>query len=55
MEEREIRNLVKVWYHKAKRERDIFSKFVFLWFCFNAWLAYRTGKNKKKIGGVRLR
>ncbi len=23
---------------------DVFSKFVFLWFCFNAWLAYHSQK-----------
>jgi len=42
MDEEKIKNLVKVWYEKAKSEADEFSKFVFLWFCFNAWLAYRT-------------
>jgi hypothetical protein len=41
MDEQKIKNLVKVWYEKAKSETDEFSKFVFLWFCFNAWLAYR--------------
>jgi hypothetical protein len=45
MEEREIKNLVKVWHEKAKEERDIFTKFVFLWFCFNAWLAYQTNED----------
>ncbi len=43
MDEQKIKNLVKVWYEKAKQERDSFSKFIFLWFCFNAWLAFRTG------------
>jgi hypothetical protein len=45
MDEEKIKNLVKVWYEKAKHERDKFSQFVYLWFCFNAWLAYRTGKD----------
>jgi hypothetical protein len=45
MEEREIKNLVKVWHEKGKEERNIFSKFVFLWFCFNAWLAYKTNED----------
>ena len=44
MDERKIKNLVKVWYDKANAETDIFSKFLFLWVCFNAWLAYRTTK-----------
>lgn len=42
MEEVQIKNLIKVWYKKARFEHDIFSKFVFLWFCFNAWVDYKT-------------
>src|SRR2546430_2710791 len=45
MDEMQIHNLVKGWYQRARRERDMTSKFVFLWFCFNAWLAYKSNKN----------
>jgi hypothetical protein len=48
MDEQKIKNLVKVWYEKAKHETDEFSKFVFLWFCFNAWLAYRTEEDRDR-------
>lgn len=44
MEEREIRNLVKGWRDRSRRERDVVSKFVFLWFCFNAILAFESQK-----------
>lgn len=37
--------MIKVWYGKASRESDHYSKFVFLWICFNAWLDYRSGKD----------
>jgi hypothetical protein len=48
MQETEIKNLIKAWHARSKRERDKISKFVFLWFCFNAWLAYRSGENKDR-------
>lgn len=44
MNEDKIKDLIKVWYNKARSEGDVFSKFVFLWFCFNAWLDYKTLK-----------
>jgi len=44
MREEKIKNLVKTWYEKAKWEQDSFSKFVFLWICFNAWLGYKSDK-----------
>lgn len=40
MDEAQIKNLIKVWYNKGRNEQDPFSKFVFLWFCFNAWVAH---------------
>lgn len=40
-----IQNLIIAWYEKARRENDHYSKFVFLWICFNAWLDYRSGKD----------
>src|SRR5947208_2362854 len=45
MDEMQVRNLVKGWYQRARREPDVTSKFVFLWFCFNAWLAYESGED----------
>lgn len=42
LDEQQIKNLIKVWYGKAARENDHFSRFVFLWICFNAWLDYRS-------------
>ena len=44
MEEQKIKNLIKVWHEKARLEQDSFSKFIFLWICFNAWLNYRSNK-----------
>jgi len=40
-----IKNLIKVWYEKASHEQDPFSKFIFLWFCFNAWLSHCSTKD----------
>jgi len=48
MEEQKIKNLIKVWHEKARRERDVFSRFVFLWICFNAWLDFRSGKERDR-------
>jgi len=31
-----VERLIERWYAKAKRESDSFSKFIFLYFCFNA-------------------
>lgn len=45
MDERAIKGLVKGWYVRARRERDPVSQFVFLWFCFNGWLAYESGRD----------
>jgi hypothetical protein len=42
MEELEVRSLVKGWHQRARREADLISKFVFLWFCFNASLAFES-------------
>ena len=45
MDEAQVKNLIKVWYDKGRNEQDLFSKFIFLWFCFNAWIAYRSSKD----------
>jgi hypothetical protein len=41
MDDKQVRDLIKGWYVRARRE-DATSKFVFLWFCFNAWLAHES-------------
>jgi len=45
MEQSEVRNLVRSWHQRARREREPVARFVFLWFCFNAWLAYESGED----------
>jgi hypothetical protein len=45
MDERDVRIRVKSWHERARREADPTSKFVVLWFCFNAWLAYESNKD----------
>ncbi len=45
MDELEVRNLVKGWHQRARREGDLTSKFVFLWFCLNAWLAFESDED----------
>lgn len=44
MSNQRIKNLIKVWLEKSRRESDHFSRFLFLWICFNAWLAYESGE-----------
>lgn len=45
MNEQRIKNLIKIWWGKAFSESDHFSKFLFLWICFNAWLAHESGED----------
>jgi hypothetical protein len=45
MDEEQIQALVKSWHARSTREGDPVSKFVFLWFCFNARLSYESGKD----------
>lgn len=42
MDQAQVRRLVIEWHQRSKRERDPTSKFIFLWFCFNAWLAFES-------------
>lgn len=42
MDDIQIRNLIKSWRERARSESDFVSKFVFLWFCFNAALAHES-------------
>ena len=42
MDDRKVRDLVKGWQVRAGQEADVVTKFVFLWFCFNAWLAFES-------------
>lgn len=48
MTESRTKDLIKAWRTKARRESDQFSRFVFLWFCFNAWLAFESDKEKDR-------
>ena len=36
---------MKVWNDRASKERDPVSKFVFLWFCFNATIAFESNED----------
>jgi hypothetical protein len=45
MDERRVRNLVKGWHQRSRIEGDLTTKFVFLWFCFNAWLAFESNED----------
>lgn len=45
MSDQQIKNLITTWRGKALSESDKFSKFLFLWICFNAWLAYESGED----------
>jgi len=40
MKEERIKNLVRTWRGKSHNEGDQFASFVFIWFCFNAWLEF---------------
>jgi hypothetical protein len=44
LNETRIKALIKVWWEKGTRETDKFSRFLFFWICFNAWLAYCSNK-----------
>lgn len=47
MDEQKIKNLIREWYEKkALRETEPIFKFLCLWICFNAWLAYRSQKDR---------
>ncbi|MBU6414863.1 hypothetical protein KGQ34_01295 [Patescibacteria group bacterium] len=45
MEEVRIKNLIRVWREKSHQEGDQFASFVFIWFCFNAWMEHLSSKN----------
>jgi hypothetical protein len=42
VDEHQVRDIVKAWHQRAMREGDLTSRFVFLWFCFNACLAFES-------------
>ncbi|MGH2555193.1 MAG: hypothetical protein ACRDHO_05700 [Actinomycetota bacterium] len=45
MDEKEIRSLIQDWYVVSKQQRPgSVSNFVFLWICFNARMAFESGK-----------
>lgn len=45
MDEHTVRSLVKGWHARALQEEDPITRFVFLWLCFNAWLAYESDED----------
>jgi hypothetical protein len=42
VDERYVRDIVKAWHQRARTEGDLTSKLVFLWFRFNACLAFES-------------
>lgn len=44
MREGRIKNLIKTWRERSHNEGDQFASFVFIWFCFNAWLEFLSNK-----------
>jgi len=58
MHEEKIKNLIINWRQKSHNEGDQFASFVFIWFCFNAWLEHITnsdtdaGMIKELAGGM---
>lgn len=48
MEEARVKNLIETWYQKSCFEQDVFSKFIFLWICFNVVLDYQSKKNSDR-------
>ena len=40
MIEDRIKKLIRTWRQKSHNEGDQFGSFVFIWFCFNAWLEH---------------
>lgn len=40
MKEDRIKNLIRAWRERSHNEGDQFASFVFIWFCFNAWLEF---------------
>lgn len=44
MKEDKIKNLIRTWREKSHNEGNQFAPFVFIWFCFNAWLEYLASK-----------
>jgi len=48
MKEERIKNLIRTWREKSHNEGDQFASFVFIWFCFNAWLVHLSNKQADK-------
>jgi hypothetical protein len=45
MDENKARSLVDGWHARALHEDEDITRFVFLWFCFNAWLAHESNED----------
>ena len=48
MEEARIKNLIRTWHGKSHNEGDQFASFVFIWFCFNAWIEHLSQKTNDR-------
>jgi len=49
MDKVQVEKLINNWHRKANEDNDIFSKFVFLWFCMEIWITYNSpGKNQRE-------
>lgn len=40
MKENHVKNLIRTWRERSHNEGDQFASFVFIWFCFNAWIEF---------------
>ena len=50
MKEDYIKNLIRAWRERSHNEGDQFASFVFIWFCFNAWLEFlSSAKTDRKM------
>jgi hypothetical protein len=45
MDENGVRRIVNSWHDRALQEDEHVARFVFLWFCFNAWLSYESSED----------
>lgn len=48
MNEERLKSLIRTWRGKSHNEGDQFASFVFIWFCFNAWMEYISNENTDK-------
>lgn len=50
MKEDRVKNLIRTWRERSHNEGDQFASFVFIWFCFNAWLEFlSSGRTDREM------